>query len=766
MFSERGGGMPPSNSSSADDWLTPGRFAGLLALLIFAAFPGVVLGTNTFVFRDFGSFGYPLAHYHRESFWQGEVPLLNPLNDFGLPFLAQWNTMTLYPGSLIYLLLPLSWSLGMFCLLHLFLAGLGMYFLAHRWTENRTAAALTGLAFAFNGLSLSCLMWPNNIAALGWMPWVVLALERAWREGSARVWPAAVVGALQVLAGAPEIILQTWLFAGALWIGQFIFGKLPRGPMLRRTFLVVALVSGLTAAQMIPFLDLLAHSNRDSAFGSSFWAMPGTGWANLLVPLFYSFQWNSGVYYQYQQQWTSSYYLGAGVLALGLLAVWQVRERRVWLLGAVMFLSLILAQGDQAFVYSVVRKVFPFLGFVRFPIKFVVLAVFAAPLLAGYAFKHYETFPVAKGTAAARRVWFVWFLLSALIAVLLWFAFRYPEFKLSADEWRSLWQNGLSRFVFLTAILGLLVVLPRFQTRRSRRLAQLALLALVWLDVLTHAPSQNPTVGRSAYDPGLVKMSPAPTLGESRAMVSPAANAQMLATLLTNQFEDFTYHRLGLVADCNLLENIPKVDGFYSLYLREERPVRTALYQPGYKYSEPLADFLSVSQVTAPGKIMEWKQRTNFLSVATAGQRPIYAEDAAALKAMLEPTFDPRRVVYLPLAAQGVVRVTNTTEAKVVSRRFTAHRIELATEAMEPSLLVLSQAYYHPWKVYVNGAPAQIWRANHGFQAVEIPPGHSEVRLTYEDRGFYFGAIISAVSWLGCIVFWLRQRRNKPTAVI
>jgi len=50
--------------------------------------------------------------------------LLNPLNDFGLPFLAQWNTMTLYPGSLIYLLFPLSWSLGIFCLAHLFLGGM------------------------------------------------------------------------------------------------------------------------------------------------------------------------------------------------------------------------------------------------------------------------------------------------------------------------------------------------------------------------------------------------------------------------------------------------------------------------------------------------------------------------------------------------------------------------------------------------------------------------------------------------------------------
>jgi len=41
-------------ADAADEWLTPGRFALLLGLLIFATFPGVLLGGATFVIRDFG----------------------------------------------------------------------------------------------------------------------------------------------------------------------------------------------------------------------------------------------------------------------------------------------------------------------------------------------------------------------------------------------------------------------------------------------------------------------------------------------------------------------------------------------------------------------------------------------------------------------------------------------------------------------------------------------------------------------------------------
>src|SRR5262249_31675712 len=134
----RGSGRPPGAvQKGAEDWLSPGKFAVLLALLLGACSPQVVSGFETFAYGDAGQFASPVAFYHRESFWRGELPFWNPLSSCGIPFLAQWNTLALYPLSLIYLLLPFPWSFAMFDLAHLFLAGMGMYFLAHRWTGNR-----------------------------------------------------------------------------------------------------------------------------------------------------------------------------------------------------------------------------------------------------------------------------------------------------------------------------------------------------------------------------------------------------------------------------------------------------------------------------------------------------------------------------------------------------------------------------------------------------------------------------------------------------
>src|ERR1700690_4231693 len=316
--------MSETTERHACNWFTPLRFGILLALLIFAAFPQVLPGLQTFVVRDYGFFAYPLAHFQQECFRHGELPLWDPYNNCGVPFLAQWNTMPLYPPSLIYLLLPLPWSLSFFCLLHLWFAGFGMYFLARRWTGSSFAAAFGGTAFAFNGLTLNLLIWPSHIATLSWAPWVVLAVELAWREGGQKIILAALMGALQMLAGGPEIIGLTWFFLLATWIQQFVTGAPPRVPMCWRFPLVITLVISLAAAQLLPFLDLAAHSQRGAGYADLRWSMPGWGWANFLVPMMSGSTATEGVFFQHGQNWTSSYYLGLGTLWLALLAIWTI----------------------------------------------------------------------------------------------------------------------------------------------------------------------------------------------------------------------------------------------------------------------------------------------------------------------------------------------------------------------------------------------------------------------------------------------------------
>ena len=266
---------------------------------------------------------------------------------------------------------------GFFCLLHLWWAGFGMFFLARRWTGNNFAAAFAGTAFAFNGFTLNLLMWPSHIATFSWMPWVILAVEAAWREGGRKIFLAAIVGALQMLAGGPETIFLTWLIVLALWLQQFIsVAATPRRrasqrAMLWRFPLVVALVVALSAAQLLPFLDLVAHAQRETGYTDLRWSMPGCGLANFLVPMAFGSTHTEGIFFQHGQYWTSSYYLGLGTLWLALLALVgaprtprlaarRVRRRRPAVRAAAKTRRFIRRCGE----------LIPQLSFITYPVKY------------------------------------------------------------------------------------------------------------------------------------------------------------------------------------------------------------------------------------------------------------------------------------------------------------------------------------------------------------------------------------------------------------
>ena len=742
--------------TSADAWFTPGRFAIGLLLLLVVCFPQVLAGFETFFFRDYGLFGYPLAAWFKEAVQQGQWPLWNPYNDCGVPFLAQWNTLTLYPLSAFYLALPMPWSLSAFCLGHVFLAGMGGYFLARRWTGNNLAAAVGGVAFAWNGLTWSSLMWPNNIAALGWMPWVVLAVEKAWREGGRGIALAALAGGMQMLAGAPEIILFTWVITGCLWLADVLRERqqLVRAGM--RMAWVVLLVAGLAAVQLLPFLDLLAHSQRDSGYSDSGWGMPASGWGNYLVPLFHCFSAAHGVYVQHDQFWTSSYYTGVGIVTLALLAIWKQRNHRVLALSVLLGFGLLMAQGNNGFLYGGLRKIFPQLGLMRFPIKFVVLATFAMPFLAASGLAWMRKADAKQPATVTRPLRILAMLLGALIAVILVFGWMQP---LAGDSVELTVLNGLRSAAFLGGLVFVLTLCCRsFSTDRAV-VWRVALLFALWMDVFTQEPTLSPTVGPSIYDADsirnylqqgtLTNTVPSLQLGQGRALQTIQSRRQMYFGRQGDITNDFLGRRIALNANMNLLDHIPKLDGFYSLYLRES----SRLIDEFYKATNDLAglkDFLCLAMENGATNTMDWVSRTNFMPLMTAGQGAVFMNDTNAFDALFQADFDPRRVVILPPEASREVRATNSTTARVSAGQFTLNRLAATVESDAPTMMVIAQSYYHVWTARVDGKETKLWRANYAFQALEVPAGKHRVELAYRDVKFVTGGVISLGTLLIC----------------
>ena len=130
----------------------------------------------------------------------------------------------------------------------------------------------------------------------------------------------------------------------------------------------------------------------------------------------------------------------------------------------------------------------------RYPIKFVILALFALPMLAAYAVSSLLAIPTGSaGAARANRGLLIevgfcspnW----AIVAV----AGRFPK---DWENWSMVWHNGALRAVFLILSMGILVALRRVTEFKQQVLCGVGLLVILWADVYTHAPKINPTVDR------------------------------------------------------------------------------------------------------------------------------------------------------------------------------------------------------------------------------------------------------------------------------
>jgi len=103
-------------------------------------------------------------------------------------------------------------------------------------------------------------------------------------------------------------------------------------------------------------------------------------------------------------------------------------------------------------------------------------------------------------------------------------------------------------------------------------------------------------------------------------------------------------------------------------------------------------------------------------------------------------------------AENGSAQITNIS----------ASEMEVRVKTNAPAFLITSDAYYPGWTVKIDGAPAQLYRADYALRGVPVPTGTHVVRFEFHSRSFYYGAIVSAISLLGLIACaWFLPKRLR-----
>jgi len=124
------------------------------------------------------------------------------------------------------------------------------------------------------------------------------------------------------------------------------------------------------------------------------------------------------------------------------------------------------------------------------------------------------------------------------------------------------------------------------------------------------------------------------------------------------------------------------------------------------------------------------------------GLRPV-GDDAAALRELADPGFDPRTAVIVPGAAPARLPAGAAPDETLTIAAYEPERVVLHADVKRPAFLVLADAAFPGWEATLDGAPAPVLRANLMFRAVALEPGAHEIAFEYRPMSWRRGLIIS-----------------------
>jgi hypothetical protein len=216
-------------------------------ILTLTCFAPVLFFDRQFAFRDAGDFYYPLHERIQQEWRAGRLPLWEPEENGGVPLLGNPSAAVLYPGKLIYAIVPYPWAARIYVIAHVAIAYAAMWLLMRGWGVSVSGATLAALGYAFGGPVL--LQYCNVIFLVGaaWMPLAFLTAERWIHQGRLQHLAAlAAVLALQTLGGDPEAAYLAVLAASG-----YATGRLVAASRRRRQWLIVLAAGSVTAYSVL-----------------------------------------------------------------------------------------------------------------------------------------------------------------------------------------------------------------------------------------------------------------------------------------------------------------------------------------------------------------------------------------------------------------------------------------------------------------------------------------------------------------------------------
>jgi hypothetical protein len=796
---------PPAPLPSIPVWLAPVVYAAVTVLIFREALLGGIslLGSDTLALSYFARDFYTdfVQAYRRFPHW-------NPLLFGGLPFVEGMHGDIFYPPSLALFFIDARAMWGVKLALHVFLAGIFTYLWLRRGLQLERLPAFFGGLVYMMGTHLISLVLPGGdgklfVAALA--PLLFWLTERAVASGRAADFAVFSLGlALMLFTSHMQaayfcvwgvslyFLFRVWQF----WRVQRSGGAAAR--LVGMYALAGLLGVGAAAVQFLPpFGYLREHSHRVDRAESG---ETGKAWSatyslnaeeimSLAVPEFVGELAQTsptrppGGYWGKNPLKLNNEY--AGLVPLLLLPVLLLRRRtpQVWFFTGLAALTLLYALADSTPLFHLFYLI-PGVSLFRAWSMIIFLygiAVATLAALAVQALLEWLAQPRAEEErGSARRALWIGAGVFGVLALL-------ASAGVVTSVWVALFGDGIRpdrlqanlpyirtgfwiAFVIAAAVAGTWELAVRGVLAPRLLVLVLALIAAADL-YRVGRPFVVQTALMNEYSAGGTLFRPDDAIQALQRLRDAGGVFRVadLATLLGMQgpygHNDLAVHGLEQLAghhgnEIGAYRNL--IGGELAMNLLDSELRLADVTNTEYLLIPARVEDPRLEEVYVGAQTVIYRNTSVLPRAYLVGAAEVVPGDAA-IGRLLAEDFDARRTAILaePLPADVELEAGAGGIVEWVEREVDRYTLRVAPD--RPALLVVLDNHYPAWEATVNGQITPIFRANHTFRAVAVPPGEHTVTFRYTPRALRTGATISLLVLLlllGIIAADLAGRRR------
>ncbi len=721
-------------------------------------------------------------------------PLWNPHANMGMPLFATVQPAILYPFSWLYFLFSFNSVFNLTIVFHYSLAGFFMYLLARSWRCGPEGATVSAFSFMFSGYLFSVHRYLSTLLPVVWVPLLLLLFFSGILKKDKRqvIW-AGLVASFMIFSGGIETCYQIFpilailgFFPNLLFEGNFENQFKARFKLLVLFGIVLV---GITVVQIAPTLELSHWSIRKYGLGeyeANVWSLKLRDLFLFFTLDFYGYFGNSKSYFS-EQNWLQTLYIGIPSFLLALYSFRRLRVRS-WAIVVIIFISVLLALGKNAFLFPFLRQHLPLFDSFRYPVKFIFPAILAISICAGLGFDQLKNDIQTKSLNINQVTKILYlgvcFILGFGLIELLkpFLTNQFEIWKIVPPFYNEPWVNlgNLQRLFAFASIFCLFLFLSARRTTTNSWIFFLPVLVL-GADLFFGNQGLSFKVPVKHIDEPSQNMKfLASQPGNFRTYVTKETKKDYYRKKVQDQsltYEDqarFIRSLTGIASGISYVEGqtvmrpyfFDNIRGILNTMPFKQRLNLLNLFNAKYIVSADKLNWDGLKLVhLEPGGLVENISSESLANLQTKDTIKIYENEKVLPRVFLAENcqviknendypvifssedFNPRKKILINKSPEGLNcddEIKTLSPIEIVEiLDYRPNSIDLKVHVEKNRLLFLSDAYFPGWEASIDGKETKIYRANYAFRSIVVSPGEQRVRFEYNPIPFQLGKIIS-----------------------